>query len=117
MEAQHAGLLHTGASTAPALLPQRAGPPLRPVTSHTTALAGGASHPRLAPAAQSVQVVRDRTAAVNSAVRQRTQRPAALLVFLNPFGGARQARWVWQRMVVLIFDLARCAKKLTVFSA
>ena len=55
---------------------------------------------------QSAEVVRDWAAAVNTAVRQCTQRPKSLLVFLNPFGGARQALRVWQKVAVPIFDLA-----------
>ena len=55
---------------------------------------------------QSAETVRDWTAALNTAIRQGTYRPRKLLVFLNPYGGAKRARQVWQTVVTPIFDLA-----------
>ena len=56
--------------------------------------------------AQSAETVRDWTAALNTAIRQGSYRPRKLLVFLNPYGGAKRARQVWQTVVAPIFDLA-----------
>ena len=55
---------------------------------------------------QSAETVRDWTAALNTAIRQGSYRPRKLLVFLNPYGGAKRARQVWQTVVAPIFDLA-----------
>ena len=56
--------------------------------------------------AQSAETVRDWTAALNTAIRQGSYRPRKLLVFLNPYGGAKRARQVWQSVAQPIFDLA-----------
>ena len=50
--------------------------------------------------------MRDWTAALNTSIRQGSYRPRKLLVFLNPYGGAKRARQVWQTVVEPIFDLA-----------
>ena len=55
---------------------------------------------------QSAETVRDWTAALNTAIRQGSYRPRKLLVFLNPYGGAKRARQVWQNVVEPIFDFA-----------
>jgi diacylglycerol kinase family enzyme len=48
-------------------------------------------------------------ARINNALRQATQRPRALLVFVNPFGGARRARRTWQRVAEPVLAAAGAA--------
>ena len=43
---------------------------------------------------------------INAAVRELVHRPHTLLVFLNPFSGARRARRVWLRKAAPILDMA-----------
>ena len=57
----------------------------------------------------------DWTAAVQSSLRKCIDRPRSLLVFLNPFGGARQAQAVWDKVARPVMLLAgaqqaRCAQ-------
>jgi hypothetical protein len=48
----------------------------------------------------------DWTAAVQSSIRKSADRPRSLLVFLNPFGGSRQAQAVWDKVARPIMLLA-----------
>jgi hypothetical protein len=56
--------------------------------------------------AQSPETVMDWARQINQALRAATHRPQRLLVLLNPFGGARQARKVWQKSVFPVFETA-----------
>lgn len=48
----------------------------------------------------------DWSAALRASMRKLTDRPRSLLVFLNPFGGARQAQAVWDKVACPIMLLA-----------
>jgi hypothetical protein len=48
----------------------------------------------------------DWTAAVQASIRRCADRPRSLLVFLNPFGGARQAQAVWDKVARPLMLLA-----------
>jgi hypothetical protein len=48
----------------------------------------------------------DWTAAVQASIRRCADRPRSLLVFLNPFGGARQAQAVWDMVARPVMLLA-----------
>jgi ceramide kinase len=48
----------------------------------------------------------DWTAAVQASIRKSVDRPRSLLVFLNPFGGARQAQAVWDKVARPVMLLA-----------
>ncbi|KAK9823899.1 hypothetical protein WJX72_006250 [[Myrmecia] bisecta] len=64
-------------------------------------------HPtRLLLSTQSKDTARQWTEKINSALAMLSHRPHALLVILNPFGGARKARHVWHRHVRPILDTA-----------
>lgn len=43
---------------------------------------------------------------ISAAVAQQARRPRRLLVFLNPFGGSRRARQIWENVVRPVFDKA-----------
>jgi len=58
---------------------------------------------------QSAEVAVEWAARINNALRQATQRPRALLVFVNPFGGARRARRTWQRVAEPVLAAAGAA--------
>jgi len=55
---------------------------------------------------QSGEGASDWAAALKAAMRKQTDRPRSLLVFLNPFGGARQAQSVWDTVASPIMQLA-----------
>ncbi|KAK9833420.1 hypothetical protein WJX81_003514 [Elliptochloris bilobata] len=57
-------------------------------------------------AAPSAEVAAEWVARINGALRQAHQRPGALLVLVNPFGGARRARRTWQRTAEPILEAA-----------
>jgi hypothetical protein len=48
----------------------------------------------------------DWAAAVRASMRKLTDRPGSLLVFLNPYGGAKQAQAVWDKVACPIMLLA-----------
>lgn len=48
----------------------------------------------------------DWAAVLRASMRKLTDRPRSLLVFLNPFGGARQAQAVWDKVACPIMLLA-----------
>ena len=56
-------------------------------------------------APQSAEVAAEWALRINGAVaRHAPQRPGALLVLVNPFGGARRARRTWRRTAEPIFE-------------
>lgn len=55
---------------------------------------------------QSGEGASDWAAALKAAMRKQTDRPRSLLVFLNPYGGARQAQSVWDTVASPIMQLA-----------
>ena len=56
---------------------------------------------------QSAEVAAEWALRINGAVmRHASQRPGALLVLVNPFGGARRARRTWRRTAEPIFEAA-----------
>lgn len=55
---------------------------------------------------QDAEVVQRYAGSIASAARQTGQRPEALLIFINPFGGARRARQTWETVVQPLFRLA-----------
>lgn len=58
-------------------------------------------------APQSAEVAAEWALRINGAVlRHAPQRPGALLVLVNPFGGARRARRTWRRTAEPIFEAA-----------
>lgn len=59
----------------------------------------------LTPALQHGEGAADWTAALRAAIRRVHDRPRSLLVFLNPYGGARQAQAVWDKVAGPIMQL------------
>lgn len=57
-------------------------------------------------AVQSGEGAADWAAALKAAIRKQTDRPRSLLVFLNPFGGAKQAQSVWDSIANPVMQLA-----------
>lgn len=55
---------------------------------------------------QDAELVHEWALRVHAALAALGQRPRNLLVFLNPFSGARRARRVWQRCAGPILDAA-----------
>lgn len=55
---------------------------------------------------QNVELVQEWATKVREAIRMQPQRPSTLLVLINPFGGARCARAIWQHTVWPILDRA-----------
>lgn len=55
---------------------------------------------------EDAEVVQRYAGSIASAARQTGQRPEALLIFINPFGGARRARQTWETVVQPLFRLA-----------
>ena len=62
--------------------------------------------------AQDAHLVHEWALRINAAVRELAQRPRNLLVFLNPFSGARKARRVWQRKAAPILSTAGACTRL-----
>ncbi|GFR45202.1 hypothetical protein Agub_g6596 [Astrephomene gubernaculifera] len=55
----------------------------------------------------SAEQVKEWVAAINGRVQLIRDRPRSLLVFINPYAGARRARHIWEREVLPVFQRAR----------
>ncbi|CAL8471765.1 g11307 [Coccomyxa elongata] len=61
---------------------------------------------RLVLKSSNAELVQEWATKVREAIRMQPQRPSTLLVLINPFGGARRARAIWQHTVWPILDRA-----------